>query len=115
MSCQTVDFTIRKGDVLPLIEATLYNNVAGADTIADLTTATLIEFLIKPVLGGALVTRTGSIVGAATLGKVRYSWVSGDTSVAGDFHAYWRVTYPGPKLTTYPNKTYLLVQVVESL
>lgn len=114
MSCQTVDFTIRKGDLLPAIVATLYNTVSGVDTIVDLTGAT-IEFVYRPLLGGSTVTRTAAIVGSPTLGKVTYVWITADTLVAGDFHAYWRVTFPSTKVGTYPNKVYNLIQVSEGL
>lgn len=114
MSCQTVDFTIRKGDILPAIVATLYNTVAGVDVIADLTGAT-VQFLYKNVIGGTLVTRTAVVVGSPTLGKVTYQWVSGDTVAAGEFYAYWRVTFTGGAVGTYPNKAYNLIAVIESL
>ena len=114
MSCQPVDFSIRKGDLLPAIIATLYNRVSGVDTIADLTGAT-VEFAYKPVLGGSLVTRSATIVGSPTLGKVTYLWITADTNTAGDFQAYWRVTFSGGKVGTYPNNAYNLFQVVEGL
>lgn len=114
MTCQTVDFTIRKGDLLPAIVATLYNTIDGVDTVVDLTGST-IEFIYKPLLSGSAVTRTAAISGAAALGKVTYVWITADTLVAGDFHAYWRVTFPSTKVGTYPNKSYNLIQILESL
>lgn len=114
MTCQTVDFTIRKGDVLPAIAATLNNTVAGVDTAADLTGAT-VQFIYKPRLGGTSVTRTATIVGAPTLGKVTYQWIAADTATAGEYNAYWRVTFSGGSIGTYPNGSYNLIKVSESL
>lgn len=112
MSCQAVDFSIRKGDRLPAIVATLYNRIANVDTVADLTGAT-VEFVYKPILGGTAVTRTATVLGSPTLGKVTYTWALADTAEVGEFHAFWRVTFTDGRIGTYPNKTYNLIQVVE--
>lgn len=86
----TNDFVAKQGEQL-VLSATLY----GADgAVADLTGAT-VTFALRPTApSGAPITLVGStaIVGAATLGTVKYSGTVADTStttgsVIGEFTA----------------------------
>jgi hypothetical protein len=90
------DIYLGKGDLLPVLTATLQNSDG---TPIDLTGAT-VALVIKNVLDVETV-READIV-SATLGNVRYEWVAGDTATAGDFRCRWRIT-DGADITTVPN------------
>jgi hypothetical protein len=106
------DFTIKVGDVLPPITATL-EDVDGA---VDLTNADAVLFKLQPIAGGALtVDGTAGVVGLATAGQVRYVWQAADTTTPGLYNAEWEVTFTDGTVATFPNERYLLVEMKADL
>ena len=109
------DFQIKQADTSPSISYDLtYDDL----TKPDLTGATVI-FRWKPVDGGtakqgvAVVDGDGTGVNPA---RVRYVWVSGDTSVAGSHNAEWEVTFAGGKIGTFPNgPTFISLLITDDL
>lgn len=95
------DFTLAAGDLLPIVERTLY---LPGGAVADLTGVT-VEFRWKRVgSSGNAQVRTATIV-AATRGRVRYEWVLGDTDVAGEYDYKFRGFWDG-KPMSFPSASH---------
>lgn len=105
------DFTIKANDRLPSIQATLSS--AGAPI--DLTTATSVKFIMRPIAGGATKVNTAATIVTPTSGVVRYDWLAIDTNTAGSFQAEWEITWTGGKKQTVPTTSYHTVDVLADL
>lgn len=94
------DFTIRKDDTLPLIEATLQD--ADGVTV-DLSGAT-VKFQMR-ARGSATskVDSAATVVAPATSGVVRYTFVAADTDTAGRYVGSFEVTFSAGVIETFPN------------
>jgi hypothetical protein len=96
-------FTIKQGDALPELTATLRSQ---ADQSAiDLTEALSILFRMREK-GKPYATNKVSAAAAFVskpAGTVKYSWITGDTDQVGTFEAEFVVTWPGSKLQTFPS------------
>jgi hypothetical protein len=89
---------MKKGDLLPDVTTQLI----GPDGQAlDLTLATGVTFFMKTKEGRSLVSRAATVV-TATEGRVRHTWVAGDTDVEGAHNVEWRAIFPGAKPLTIP-------------
>lgn len=106
------DFTIKKGDTRPAIQATLSS--VPTDVLSS------VVFNMKKKDGTAVVTRgTGTIVQqpSATLAAiVKYQWQAADTSAAGTgFQGEFEVTYSDSRVESFPNGRNLLIEIIEDL
>lgn len=106
------DFTIKKGDTRPAIQATLSS--APTDVL------TSVVFNMKTKDGTAVVTRgSGTIVQqpSSTLAAVvKYQWQSADTATAGSgYQGEFEVTYDDSRVETYPNNRNLDILITEDL
>lgn len=101
------DFSLKKGDRLPSIQATL----TDATGIKDLTAASGVSFAMKlQVTPFTVVTGTGVIVDAPG-GIVRYDWGASDTTTAGKYNGEWVVTIGG-KQQTFPNDGFFVIEIL---
>jgi hypothetical protein len=100
------DFSIKSFDRLPSIQATLS---------ADLTTATGVDFIMRPISGGTPKVNAAATVVDAAGGVVRYDWAALDTNTPGSYQAEWEVHWPGPKTQTFPTATYHTIDVLADL
>lgn len=103
------DFAIKRGDNVPILEATLSDqdgpiNLAGAS----------VKFIMKQQGGGAMVSGPCTITAEAA-GRVSYAWVSGDTDTPGTYDLEFQITYGGGGIETVPNEGYKTVEVVPDL
>ena len=106
----SIDFKIKTGDLEPSIQQTLTDQ-NGA--VRDLTGRT-ITLSWKREGDTVTETRSATIVGDATLGVVKYDWVTGDTDVAGIYNAEW-VTTAGGSPDTFPTVEHFQFQFYSSL
>lgn len=104
------DFYIRRNDLLPTLQVVL-SDAAGA---VDLTGGTLLFNLRDPNAGSAKISGGSATITGAAGGSVTYSWVSGDTNLAGTYRAEF-VLRSGGKDRTFPNDSYLRVVILEDL
>lgn len=109
-------FSIKKGDRLPLLTATLKQRVGTAtETAIDLTGATVL-FLMRNASTEAVKVNAAATVVSAAAGTVSYAWASADTDTVGQYEAEWEITYTasGKKLTV-PNSGFDRVLVYEDI
>jgi hypothetical protein len=90
--------TIKKGDRLPSVTATLKLNGVPY----DLTGKTVTFRMWERGKSTLKVNATAVVVDAAAA-SVRYDWASGDTDTAGDFDQNWKVVGGDSKPLTFPN------------
>lgn len=105
-------FTIKRGDTLPALRATLTaNNIAF-----DLTTATEVKFYFKNRT--TTLTRTATVVTAAS-GITEYVFVTGDWITGqfdtGTYSFEAQVTFTGGAILTAPTTGQLVVRVEKDL
>jgi hypothetical protein len=103
------DFCIKTSDQLPELEATLERKDG---TAVDLTGCSVSLVWVNRTTGAR---KSGNAVVVSTAGDVKYSWVSGDLPVPGDYQAEWVATYPDGKTETFPNYSYIEIKVLASL
>jgi len=103
--------TYKSSDLLPVFTAQL---VSANGTPIDITasTVTLVMRRRSDGLRKAFV----ATITTASLGKVSYTWASGDLADVGDYDCEWQVVYTsGSKKLTVPNDSYFLIQVSGAL
>ncbi len=115
-----MSFTIKSGDTLPALAATLTDD---ANVPVSLTGATVkFEMYTKldedaTCASTALASRTpifstAAVIVVAASGTVRYDWATGNTSVAGDYDGFFVVTPSGGGRWTFPTLGSVPVTVV---
>jgi hypothetical protein len=107
------DITIKKDDTRPVIQRYLIQNLDGATSPVNLTTASAVTFIMKTGAANP-VTGVASIVTAAS-GCVAYKWATGDTASSGLYDAEWEVAWADGGYETVPNDGYFSIEVVADL
>jgi len=105
-------FYIKQNDTAPAIRATPKDTDANA---IDLTDAS-VRFHMRRV-GSTTITTDGAaiIVGNAANGIVQYDWESADTAKVNTYQAEFEVTYSDGSIETFPNSSYITVEVTDDL
>jgi hypothetical protein len=108
------DMTIKQGDRLPKLRATLQQGTPPA--AIDLTTAVAVKFQMRLVSNPATVKGPGActIVTAAS-GIVEYAWGASDTDTAGTWEAEFEIEWSGGLKETVPNDGYFTVTIVDDI
>jgi len=102
------DFSIKEGDLLPAIAATL------DPTAGDLSGCT-VTFLMRRVDADTVKVNAAAVVVDGPAQAVRYDWTGTDTDTAGTYDAEWQVTYPSLKTSTFPSDKYHRIAVVPDI
>jgi len=103
------DWTMKKNDLLPLMELTL-EDADGAVDLSGATSAKLL-MILKGDLGKSPKVDAAVAIDADQTnnkGKVVYTWVEGDTDTVGIYYGEVEVLY-GTKPLTFPNDTYYII------
>lgn len=103
-------FTIKQYNTLPLLEATLLDS--NNQPVA--LTGALVEFTMRSRDNDTLVVHGEAIVIDELEGKVAYPWAAFDTLVHGAYHGEFVVTYSDGGIESFPNSTYIQINVVRS-
>lgn len=105
------DFTIKRRDQLPEIAATLTD---AEGTIVNLGGATVRFILVNKADGTVAVDQPATIVNAPA-GTVKYTWVAGDTDVAGTYNGEFEVTFIDGRAETFPNSKNIAIKIFADL
>jgi hypothetical protein len=108
-TCQ-VDFYLKKGDRLPVMQASLMDSRSRPIVIADTT----VKFNFKCRKTGMRYSRDAIITDALN-GVVEYRWTDEDTIVDGFYDAEFVVTYHGGYQMTFPNDRYLVIEILADI
>jgi hypothetical protein len=104
-------FYIKQNDTSPKMLATLQN--ANGDAI-DLTGAS-VRFHMRAVGSTSTVVDAAATIVTAASGIVRYSWTSANTATVGSYQAEFQVTYADATIETFPNDSYISVEIVDDI
>ena len=108
------DFTIKRNDLLPVLEAVLKD--ADGQPV-DLTDAVSCAFHMRLESDQSMAIEDGvcSFDADRLTGKVIYAWVTDDTGTEGTYLGEFEVTWPTSKLQSYPSIGYIDIVIVEDL
>ncbi len=103
-------FYLKQNDTAPSIRATLENG--NGDPI-DLINAS-VRFHMRALGSNTKVDAAATVISAA-LGIVQYNWIAADTNTVGTYTAEFEVTYPDATVETFPNNTYIRVEITDDI
>jgi len=111
------DFTIKRNDLLPVLEAVLKD--ADGQPV-NLTDAVSCAFHMRLESDQSMTVEDGvcSFDADRLTGKVLYAWAAGDpvdTAVEGTYLGEFEITWPASKIQTYPSIGYIDIEIVEDL
>lgn len=93
-------FTIKKGDLIPALTATLMQQVGtAAQTPIDLTTASSLKFAMRDHSTGVVKFDAAATIVTPSAGTVKYTWAGTDTDTAGVYDCEWQIVWPSGKQT----------------
>ena len=104
-------FSMKQNDTSPAIAAYLLDQ---DENPIDLTACTVRFIMRKRGETNYKVYQTVTIVDEDT-GRIRYNWDAADTDEAGTFDAEFEVTYSDGTIETFPNDTYVTVNILDDL
>ena len=112
--------TWKQNDLEPPCQSTLTNSDG---TAINLSTATAVYFLMRPV-GGGTAFRAAATVVDATNGVVKWAWTtsgapwnssSGQTYTVGTYDQEWEIMWPSSRPQTCPSNDYNVISIVDDL
>jgi hypothetical protein len=104
-------FYIKQNDTGPAMLATLQDASGNAINLVGAS----VRFHMRSVMGGNPVVDAAATVVTAASGIVRYNWVSADTNTIGTYQAEFEVTYADASIETFPNDSYIPVQIIDDI
>ncbi|MGH2373009.1 MAG: hypothetical protein ACRDIC_05965 [bacterium] len=109
---QTPDAFWKQNDTSPALTEILKD---GLGAVVDLTGASVKFMAWFPGDTAVKVNAAAMIVGAATLGTVRYTPIAADTNTVGDLMVEWQVNFGGGAIETFPNSGWQKVRVMDDV
>lgn len=105
----TPDFSLRKGDLLPVLQLTCeYDD----GTPVNLTSATSV--VLNMILSGETTKKISGVavtVVTAATGEVSYAWTGTDTDTPGDYLVWVVAVFPTSKPISCPGRGYFRVTI----
>lgn len=92
-----LNFTLKRGDRLPVIRAVL-RDVNGPIDLTDCD----VKFAWRNKATNQMGTGDAIILNEPA-GEVEYAWAAGDTLLAGTYEAEFEITFPDLRVLTVPN------------
>lgn len=107
------DFTIKRDDTLPAIQATLTDSSDPA--VAVNLAGASVRFVMRDKATQTEKTDAVATIVTAASGIVKYQWVAADTDTAGAYQAEWEVTFAGGAVETFPNYKHMNIKIFEDI
>ncbi len=104
-------WTMKQGDRLPELTATLMD---GSGAAIDLTGLTVVFHMRQVGATTLAVSGTCTLITPAA-GSVSYPWAAGDTATAGNFQGEFEIQYSGQRVLTVPNGDSFPITIVPQL
>ena len=101
-------FYIKAGDTSPNLDVRLIDPNGNAVSL----TGSTVTFTMKDQFGTTTINAAATTFIDAANGKVRYTWVTGNTSTTGDYTGFFKVTFSGGQIETFPNFGTFQIQIV---
>lgn len=106
------EFSIKKGDTSPSLEAQLLDENNEPRTLTNVAS---VRFHMEDIDDESVVIdATGSVLNANE-GKVVYHWNSGDTDNAGRYDAEFEVEYDNGNVETFPNSGFIDIVITDDI
>jgi hypothetical protein len=110
------DFTWKQNDTGPAFVYTLTRDDGTPGNLAGVNASTGVTFSLRSLADASPLTLTGAAtVLSAGASQVAYTPGTGDTALAGDYLADWKVTMGNGTVQTFPQSGYLWVRIDPSL
>jgi hypothetical protein len=84
------------------LSPSLVDTITSGGVPVDLTGAT-VRFRMRDEASTTVKTDAAATITNATGGQVRYDWAAPDVDTAGDYVAWWQITFPSAKTQDTPN------------
>jgi hypothetical protein len=104
------DFTIKQGDVLPVLNDTLTYSDGSAVTLTGAT----VKFIMRSLTATLPTVNTTATIVSATAGTVKYAFSATDTATAGRYQGIWQVTFSSGQQMTFPTVGSLDISVEQN-
>lgn len=104
-------FYIKQNDTSPALLANLQD--ANGDNV-NITGAS-IRFHMRQVGKGVTIIDAAAVNVTPLDGLVRYDWQAADTVGPGSYQAEFEVTYADASIETFPNDSYISVEIIDDL
>lgn len=75
-----------------------------------------VRFHMRRIAPAKMITeRLATVIGSATSGIVQYDWEAADTTTVDTYQAEFEVKYSDGSIETFPNNSYITVEVTDDL
>ena len=105
-----MQFFVKRNDTQPRMLARLTDGYGAAINLTDCS----VRFHMKLIACAIKIDASAAIV-TPLEGVVRYDWQPSDTNAAGSYKAEFEVTYPDNTIETFPNDSYIRVEIIDDI
>jgi hypothetical protein len=100
-------FQMKRGDTSPVLRFAL------KPTTLDISGAT-VRFQMRTKTRTLVIDELAEVVSDLPP-VIQYAWQEADTATAGSFEAEFKVTYADGGIETFPNTTFIFIQILEDV
>ena len=86
----------------------------GQNAAVDLTSSS-VRFHMRQIGSAAIVVDKPAVIVNAAIGLVRFDWAAADTDTIGSYQAEFEVTYDNSAVETFPNNSYIRVDILDDI